>query len=134
MVLDDGGDDDVVGLQAEPIGEVVDGLGGVAADDGHVVGLGPTGEPQRRGAGLLVGGGSELRLPAGAAVHARVPRQELLHPSCDCGQRGSGRGGVERDVATIDTIDARDGHVVADEAGDTVAGHVKMIWPPAAMS
>ena len=51
MVLDDGGDDDVVGLQPQPVGEVVDRLGGVAADDRDVVALVPAGEPQGRGAG-----------------------------------------------------------------------------------
>ena len=39
VMLDDGGHDDVVRLQAEPVGEVVDGLGRVAADDGHVVAI-----------------------------------------------------------------------------------------------
>ena len=40
VVLDHGGDDDVVGLEAQAVGEVVDRLGGVAADDRHVVAVG----------------------------------------------------------------------------------------------
>ena len=75
MVLDDGGHHDVVGVELEPVGEVVDGLGGVAADDGDVVAVGvAAGEGQGAAAGLLVCGGGGLRLPAGAAVDARVPR------------------------------------------------------------
>jgi hypothetical protein len=37
VVLDDGGDPDVVELKAEPVGEVVDGLGGVATGSGVVL-------------------------------------------------------------------------------------------------
>ena len=69
------------GLEAEPVGEVVDRLGGVAADDRHVVAVGGApGEPQDRGARVLVGVGGDARLVAGAAVDARVPRQELVDP------------------------------------------------------
>ena len=37
VVLDHGGEHDVVGVEAQPVGQLVDGLGGVPADDGHVV-------------------------------------------------------------------------------------------------
>ena len=91
-------------------------------------------EPQGGGAGVFVGGGGQLRLPAGAAVDARVPRQELAHPLGDGRQRRCRRGGIERQVPTLDAVDARHGQLVADEAGEAVVGHVKMIWPPAALS
>ena len=58
VVLDDGGDDHVVRCEAEPVGEVVDGLGGVAAQDGDVVAVRvPAGEGQDGPAGFLVGDG-----------------------------------------------------------------------------
>ena len=56
MVFDDRGDDHVVGCEPEAVRQVVDGLGGVAADDGDVVagGIAP-GKGEHGGAGLLVG-------------------------------------------------------------------------------
>ena len=48
VMFDDGGEDDVVGVEPEPVGELVDGLGGVAAEDGDVVGAaGPRRRPER---------------------------------------------------------------------------------------
>jgi hypothetical protein len=49
-------------------------------------------------------------------------------------QRTGGGGRVERDVATLDAIKARHVDVVADEHREPLGGHVKMIWPPAALS
>ena len=83
MVLDDGGDDHVVAAEPEPVGEMVDRLGGVAADDGNVVGARPSRERREGVPGLLVFGGGELRLPARPPVDARVPREERLHSSRD---------------------------------------------------
>ena len=37
VVFDHGGEHDIVRLEAQPVGQLVDGLGGVAAEDGHVV-------------------------------------------------------------------------------------------------
>jgi hypothetical protein len=58
VVLDHRGDHDVLGVEAEPVGQVVDRVGGVTADDRHVltVRVSPR-ESQRRGPGLFVGGG-----------------------------------------------------------------------------
>ena len=80
-MLDDGGDDDIVRAEREPVGEVVDGLGGVAADDRHVIAVdGAPREPQNGGASLLVGVGGDTRLVAGAAMHAGVPGEEFVDP------------------------------------------------------
>ena len=88
VMLDDGGDDDIVLAEREPVGEVVDGLGGVAADDRHVIAVdGAPGEPQHGGASVLVGVGGDARLVAGAAMHARVPGEELVDPGGDRGER-----------------------------------------------
>ena len=57
MVLDDGGHHHVVGVEPETEGEVVDRLGGVAADDGNVVPALPASEGQDVRPCLLVGGG-----------------------------------------------------------------------------
>ena len=60
VVLDHGGDDDVVRLEPEPVGEVVDRLGRVAADDGHVVTVGgAAGEAHGRCSRRLVGLGGQ---------------------------------------------------------------------------
>ena len=81
VMLDDGGDDDIVRAEGESVGEVVDGLGGVAADDRHVVAVGgPPGEPQHGGASMLVGVGGDTRLVASAAMDAGVPGEELVDP------------------------------------------------------
>ena len=59
-MLDDGGDHDVVGTQAQTVGEVVDGFGGVPADDGHVAAVGVAAcEGEGGGAGRLVGGSGQ---------------------------------------------------------------------------
>jgi hypothetical protein len=78
VVLDDGGDDDVVATEAELVGEVVDGFGGVPTHDGDVVAVGgATGERQCRAPCVLEGVCGEPGFVAGAAVHARVPGEEL---------------------------------------------------------
>ena len=52
MVFDDRRDDDIVGGEPEPVREVVDRLGGVAADDRDVIAVGrPAREAQDRSAG-----------------------------------------------------------------------------------
>ena len=52
VVLDHGGGDDGVGAEAQPVGQVVDGLGGVAHQHGHVVGVAvPVGEAVGAGPG-----------------------------------------------------------------------------------
>ena len=81
MVLDYCGRDDVLRLEAEPVGQMVDGVGGVATDDRHVVGVrAAPREAQGRGPGLLVGVRGLLGLVARPPVHARIPRQELADP------------------------------------------------------
>ena len=56
VVLDHGGGHHVVGTEPEPVGQVVDGLGGVAHQDHHVVTAGrPPGEAVHGVAGGLVG-------------------------------------------------------------------------------
>lgn len=58
MVLDDGGDHDVGRIELQAEGDLVDGLGGVPAEDGDVgaVRIAP-GKRQHRPSSLLVGGG-----------------------------------------------------------------------------
>jgi len=122
VVLHDGRHDDVVRLEAEPVGEGIDGFGGVAADDGDVVASTAPSEPQRCGARIFVGGRGVLGLPTCAAMHTGVPRQEVVHPVGDGGQRRRRGGGIERDVATLGPVNARDGQVVTD--GRTMASLV----------
>ena len=105
------------GAEPQPVGEVVDRLGRVAADDGDVVACrSRPANAERRRACVLVGRGRHLRLVAGAAVHARVPRQEVVDPARDGGQRGRRGGGVEGEVRALDAVDARHELVVADES------------------
>jgi hypothetical protein len=132
VVFDDGGDHDVVGLEAESVGEVVDRFGGVAADDGNVVAPVSAGETKRCRPGVFVDGGGQLRFTAGTTVHARIPRHELADPFEHGRQGGGGGGGVERQVAAFVSVEAGHGEVIADERGETCGDHVKMIWPPAA--
>jgi hypothetical protein len=56
-MLDNGGDDNVIRSEIEAVGEVVDGFGGVAAQDGDVVPIGSAGELKSGRSGILVGGG-----------------------------------------------------------------------------
>ena len=108
VVLDHGGDHDVVGRETEPVGEVVDGLGGVAADDGDVVAVGwSAGEAQGRRPGRLVGGGRPLRLVPGPPMDARVPGQELVHRLRDRREGAGRRRRVQAQVRTVVAVDAR---------------------------
>jgi hypothetical protein len=109
VVLHDGGDHDIGGIQPEPIGEVIDGLGRVAAQDGHV---GPVlvlpGEGEHGTSGLFVGCGRPARAETGPPVHARVPGQEIAHP-VDHRRVGLGGGGlVEFDRPALDAAQAGD--------------------------
>jgi len=130
MVLDHRGDDHIIGFEAQPVGEVVDGLGGVAADDRHVIAVvGSPGEAQCGSSGLLVGGGGLPGFIARTPVHTRVPRQELVHRLGHRGQRVRGCGSVEVEVRPLLTVDAGDSQTVADQ-GDRrpsrgAAGHLR---------
>jgi hypothetical protein len=54
-MLDDSREHHIARFKTEPVGEVVDRLGRVAADDGDIVAVRrPTGEGEGRGAGLFV--------------------------------------------------------------------------------
>ena len=96
VVLDHGGGHHVVGSEAQAVGQVVDGLGRVAAQD--ATSSPSAGRPAKRCtlvAGRLVGRGGVPGLVAGPPVHARVPGQELGHA---VGHHGQGRrrcGAVE---------------------------------------
>ena len=62
VVFDNGGDHDIVETQAQAIGEVVDGLGRVSADDGDVVATFASSEREYCLTCALVCIGRELRL------------------------------------------------------------------------
>ena len=143
VVLHDGGDHDVVGGQAEAVGEVVDGLGRVPAEDGDVVTLGvASGEGQGRSAGQLVGGGGLPGPVAGAPVDAGVGRQEVVHP-LGHGRQRRGRGPrVEVQVRPVDAVDAGHRVAVTHEGGRQgrssghgvtpigTSGRRRSAWPP----
>ena len=123
-MLDDGGDDDVVGAQAEPVGEMVDGLSGVAADDRHVRRRRRGArEPEDGGASMLVGVGGGAGLVAGAAMHTGVPGEEFVDSRGDGGQGVRGGGAVEVEVAPVRAVDARHFQLVADEWDGNGEGH-----------
>ena len=75
VVLDHGGHHHVIGCEAQPVGQVVDGFGGVSAQHGHVVSVRvAAGEPEDGHSGVLVGGRGPTGAKAGTTVNARVPR------------------------------------------------------------
>jgi hypothetical protein len=116
VMLRDGHHDRRIRVQPQAVRELIDRFGGVAADDRDVVAVGATREVERGGAGFLVGGGRDLRLVAGSAMHARVPREELVH-ALDHRRQGRGRSGrVERQVRPFGTVDARHQLIGADQA------------------
>ena len=95
---------------------MVDRLGGVPADDRDVVTvMTATGEVERGDPCFLVALRRQARLVPGAAVHARVPRQELGDASGDGGQRVGRRRRVQVHVTAVKAVAARDQHLVADE-------------------
>ena len=125
VVLDDRGHHHVGGVEAQPVGELIDGLGGVAAQDGHV---GPVrvaaGERQDGPAGLLVGRGGPTGPEAGSAVDTRIPGEEVRHA---LGHQGMGLGGgglVQLDGHALDAVQAGDELAGSDEPGEGGGGIV----------
>ncbi len=121
VVLDDRRPDDVVGSEAEPVRQVIDGLGGVPADDGDVVTPLPAGERQSGVAGRLVGGRRGSGLRSRSPVDAAVAGQELHHPLDHGGEGGGGGSVVQVDHPTFLPVDAEHGDVVTDEASKGAA-------------
>ena len=111
VVLDHGRHDHVVGREPEPVGQVVDGLGGVAADDGDVVALRvapgeravpPPGPARRRpwpGGTRSPRPGGRSSTRAGTSVTRRAT----------AGRAAGRRGGVEVQVRPLDAVDAGHG-------------------------
>ena len=132
VVLDDGGDDDVVGLEPQPVGEVVDRLGGVAADDGDVVAVAPSRPAKREAAAARP---RRRRWRAGTSSPRRGARSSTTAGtratrSATAGSGGGRRGGVERQVAALVAVDARHREVVADEAdAEPVVDHAPFTTP-----
>ncbi len=109
VVLHHRGHDDVVGCEPQPVGQVVDGLGGVAAQHDHVVVLAATpGETMGALAGALVGGGGPAGLVAGPAVHARVPGEEVGHRVGHHVHGGRRGGAVQVAVGAFGPVEAGD--------------------------
>ena len=77
-MLHDGRDDGVAWGELQTVGEVVDRLGRVPADDGDVVAPVAPGKAESSRPGALVGLGCELGLATGPAMNARVSREELF--------------------------------------------------------
>jgi hypothetical protein len=120
VVLDDRRHDDVVGLQAQAVREVVDRLGGVAADDRHVLAAGTPAEVKNCRPRLLVGHRGELGLVPRAAVDAGVPRKELGNAVRDGWKGAARRSRVEVQVRSLEAVDARHSQVVTNERSDGV--------------
>ena len=114
VMLHDRGEHHIARFEAEPVGEVVDRLGRVPADDGGVA-VGPACEPQQGLTRLFVGRRRRLRFVAGAAVDARVPGEELRHAICDRDERGRRRRRVERQIRPLVPVGTGHHHPVAHE-------------------
>ncbi len=113
-MLHDRGEHHIARNESEPVGEVVDGLGRVPADDGGVA-VSPACEPEQRLARLLVGGRRRLRFVAGATVDARVPGEKLRHAICDRDERGRRCRRVERQIRPLVAVDTGNHHPVAHQ-------------------
>ena len=105
MVLDNRGHDNVVTREAKSIRQVVDGLGGVAAQDGYVV-VAAIRKPHDCFTRMLVGLRCDLRFVPRTAMNTRIPRQELGDSIGHSRQRASRRSAIKREVPTLDAIDA----------------------------
>ena len=126
VVLDHRGEHDVVGGQAQAVGEVVERLGGVAPEDGHVAGPRPgdvaPGEGEHPGPGRLIRLGGLARFVSRPPVDARVQGDEALHRIEHRRQGARRRREVEAHVAALDTVHAGHAHVVAHQHGGRVSG------------
>ena len=122
VVLGHGGDNYIVPGQPQPVSEVIEGLGSVAAQDRHITGgrlSRQAGSPPRKGErgrpGLLIRRRGELGLVTGPAMHAGVPGDEPVDPSQHRLQsRVRGRS-VKRQRRTLGTVRTADREPVTDQ-------------------
>ena len=96
VVLDHGGDHHIGRVESQPVGQLVDGLGGVAAQDGHVGPVGiPPGEGQHRSTGVVRRppwhGGTGTRRPGGRSNRRAGTRPPAPPPRGGPGWRRPGR-------------------------------------------
>ncbi len=121
MVLDHRAHHHVVGGEAEPVGQMVEGLGGVPAEDGHIRAVRVTaGEAEHGAPGRLVRRRGPARAEACAPVHAGVPGEELVHPG-HRGRMGLGRCGlVQLHRPTVGAVEARDQQAGPHQRGQRV--------------
>ncbi len=92
--------------ERQAAGQQVQGIGGVAGED-HGIVRPAAHEVPHDVAGVLVDGGADLRCVAGAAVHARVVRQDFVQVGRDHGQGRGGGAVVEVGVAGVAAGDQR---------------------------
>ncbi len=113
VVLDNGGHHDVGRVELQTVGQMIDGLGGVPAENGNIRAVrDSSGELEHRPPCPLIGGSGIPRPEAGSPVHARVPRDELRH-SGGCIGMGLGRSSlIQFHCSPVDAIEA--GHLLAD--------------------
>jgi hypothetical protein len=123
VVLHHGREDDIVGPELEPAGQLVDSFGRVLHQDGHVLVLAGPDEIQDASAGLLIRPGRELRLEACAAVDAGVVIQESVDAVPNGPERRSGGSVVEVDVGGRAAAQERDNGLEADES--LAQGHAR---------
>lgn len=86
--------DNVVGRKPQVVGEMIEGFGGAATDDRDVVTILWSRKRPHRVGRVLVCGGCELGLVAGATMDARIRREELLDAVKHRPESARRRGGI----------------------------------------
>ncbi|HRI57152.1 MAG TPA: hypothetical protein PK170_08665 [Anaerolineae bacterium] len=120
MVLKLGGDHHLVGPGRQAKGELVDGLGGVLAEDHRVGAQISADEVADDLVGLVIGHGTQARLEAGAAVDAGIVGHEALHRVHGLLQHRRAGRVVQVDVRNQAAVQQRHKLVVADDAQEGV--------------
>ena len=116
----DRGDDDIVGLEVEPVGELVNALSRILREDDGVPRQVSPDEVPCSVMGAIEYLCCQQRLESRPAVNARIPRKEFFDAPQNAPQCGSACPVVEKCVLPLGPIKERNPRVNAHDVGTEI--------------